>query len=162
MSNSIWFCRYSDLELRIASSGGNTAQQRASDLHRQSEKGCLWPRTREGSLQFPKQESIGRPGNPFADSPIPLWGAAMARNEIRLMEAAIALAEELNFSRAGYRLGVTQPAVTKQVAELEDRLGFPLFERDHQLVTLTDAGRAFVEEARLAVLHSERAIRACG
>lgn len=84
----------------------------------------------------------------------------MARNEIRLMEAAIALAEELNFSRAGYRLGVTQPAVTKQVAELEDRLGFPLFERDHQLVTLTDAGRAFVEEARLAVLHSERAIQA--
>jgi len=84
----------------------------------------------------------------------------MARNEIRLMEAAIALAEELNFSRAGHRLGITQPAITKQVAELENRLGFTLFERDHQLVTLTDAGRAFVEEARLAILHSERAIHA--
>lgn len=76
------------------------------------------------------------------------------------MEAVIALAEELNFSRAGYRLGITQPAVTKQVAELESRLGFPLFERDRQNVALTEAGRAFVEEARLAVLHSDRAIQA--
>lgn len=84
----------------------------------------------------------------------------MARIEIRLMEATIALAEELNFSRAGHRLGRSQPAVTKQVAELEKRLGFPLFERQHQLVILTDAGRAFVEEARLALFHSERAIQA--
>jgi len=84
----------------------------------------------------------------------------MARNEIRLMEAAIALAEELNFSRAGHRLGLSQPAVTKQIAELESRLGFSLFERRHQAVTLTDAGRAFVEEARLAIFHSERAIQA--
>lgn len=84
----------------------------------------------------------------------------MARNEIRLMEAAISVAEESNFSRAGHRLGITQPAVTKQISELERRLGFPLFEREHQVVTVTEAGRAFVEEARLAVLHSERAIQA--
>jgi DNA-binding transcriptional LysR family regulator len=84
----------------------------------------------------------------------------MARNEIRLMEAAIALAEELNFSRAAHRLHISQPGLTKQVAELENRLGFCLFERDHQVVTLNDAGRAFVEEARLSVLHSERAIQA--
>ena len=73
------------------------------------------------------------------------------------MEAAIALAAELNFSRAAHRLRITQPALTKQIAELETRLGFCLFQRDHQIVTLNDAGRAFVEEARLSVLHSERA-----
>jgi DNA-binding transcriptional LysR family regulator len=43
---------------------------------------------------------------------------------------------------------------------LETRLGFCLFQRDHQIVTLNDAGRAFIEEARLSVLHSERATQA--
>jgi DNA-binding transcriptional LysR family regulator len=76
------------------------------------------------------------------------------------MEAAIALAEELNFSRAAHRLHISQPGLTKQIAELENRLGFCLFERDHQVVTLNDAGRAFVEEARISVLHSERAMQA--
>jgi DNA-binding transcriptional LysR family regulator len=84
----------------------------------------------------------------------------MIRNEIRLMEAAIVLAEELNFSRAADRLHITQPGLTKQIAELESRLGFPLFERNHQTVEVTDAGRAFVEEARLSVLHGERAVQA--
>jgi DNA-binding transcriptional LysR family regulator len=82
------------------------------------------------------------------------------RNEIRLMEAAIALAEELNFSRAAHRLRISQPALTKQIAELETRLGFPLFLRNHQTVALNDVGRAYVEEARLSVLHSERAVQA--
>jgi DNA-binding transcriptional LysR family regulator len=46
------------------------------------------------------------------------------------------------------------------MAELEDRLGVPLFVRDHQMVEVNDSGRAFVEEARLAVLHGERAFQA--
>jgi DNA-binding transcriptional LysR family regulator len=76
----------------------------------------------------------------------------MVLSEIRLMQAAIALAEELNFSRAAERLNLTQPALSKQIIELEGMLGFRLFERNHQNVELTDAGRAFVEEARDAVL----------
>jgi DNA-binding transcriptional LysR family regulator len=87
-------------------------------------------------------------------------GIAMARNEIRLMEAAIALAEELNFSRAAHRLHISQPALTKQIAELENRLGFSLFERDHQTVAVNEAGRAYVQEARTSVFHSERAVQA--
>jgi DNA-binding transcriptional LysR family regulator len=55
----------------------------------------------------------------------------MAGNDIRLMETAIALAEELSFSRATQKLHITQPALTKRMAELEDRLGVPLFARDH-------------------------------
>jgi len=84
----------------------------------------------------------------------------MMRNEVRLMEAAIALAEELNFSRAAHRLHISQPALTKQIAELESRLGFSLFERDHQSVAVNEAGRAYVQEARMSVFHSERAVQA--
>lgn len=78
--------------------------------------------------------------------------------ETRLMQAATVLAEELNFSRAAERLHITQPALSKQIYELEDQLEFRLFERNHQGVELTDAGRAFVEEAREALLHAERAV----
>jgi DNA-binding transcriptional LysR family regulator len=82
----------------------------------------------------------------------------MALPEIRLMQAAIALAEELNFSRAAERLHVSQPTLSKQIVELESQLGFRLFERNHQIVELMDTGRMFVEEAREAVLHTERAV----
>ena len=71
----------------------------------------------------------------------------MARDQLKLMEAAIVLAEELNFSRAARRLHISQPALTKQVSELESRLGVLLFNRDKQTVTLTAAGRAYIEEA---------------
>lgn len=55
---------------------------------------------------------------------------------------------------------MSQPALTKQIAELEDRLGVALFSREKQVVPLTDAGGAFIEHARLSVLHSKRAIQA--
>jgi DNA-binding transcriptional LysR family regulator len=84
----------------------------------------------------------------------------MAENDFKLMEAAIALAEELNFSRAAQKLHITQPALTKRIAELEGRLGIQLFVRDHQMVEVNDSARAFVEEARLSVLHGERAFQA--
>ena len=79
----------------------------------------------------------------------PCGGLEMGQNDIKLMEAAIALAEELNFSRAAQKLHITQPALTKRIAELEDRLGVPLFVRDHQTVEVNDSARAFVEEARI-------------
>ena len=84
----------------------------------------------------------------------------MARDMMKLMEAAIVLAEELNFSRAAKKLRTSQPNLTKQIAELETRVGVVLFERDRQVVTLTEPGRAFVEEARMCVLHGKRATQA--
>jgi DNA-binding transcriptional LysR family regulator len=84
----------------------------------------------------------------------------MALPEIRLLQAAIALAEELNFSRAAERLHIGQSTLSKQIIELESQLDLRLFERNHQIVELTDAGRMFVEEARETVLHAERAVLA--
>ncbi|HUN85717.1 MAG TPA: LysR family transcriptional regulator [Terracidiphilus sp.] len=78
--------------------------------------------------------------------------------DLRLFQAAIALAEELNFSRAGERLRIDQSAVTKRINTLEGQLGLRLFERNHQSVELTEPGRKFVEEAREAVMHMERAL----
>jgi DNA-binding transcriptional LysR family regulator len=79
--------------------------------------------------------------------------------EVRHFRAVIALAEELNFTRAAHRLHMTQPGLSRQITELEEGLRFRLFSRDkRRVVELTDAGRVFVEEARSALLHTERAV----
>ena len=82
----------------------------------------------------------------------------MALPEIRLLQAAIALAEELNYSRAAARLRIEQSTLSKQIAMLEEQTDLRLFVRNHQTVELTDAGRHFVEDARSTVLYAERAI----
>jgi len=83
----------------------------------------------------------------------------MAHDHMRFMVAAIALAEELNFSRAAKKVGVSQPSLTRTIFELEACVGGRLFERNRKTVRLNDAGRAFVEEARMTVLHDERAFQ---
>lgn len=84
----------------------------------------------------------------------------MVRNETRLMESAIALAEELHFSRAARRVGISQPMLTKNIQDLESFLGGPLFIRDRKNVHITDAGRAYIENARLSLVYGERAVQA--
>lgn len=78
--------------------------------------------------------------------------------EVRLLQAAIVLAEELHFSRAADRLNMTQPALSKQMLKLERSIGFQVFNHNHRGAELTDAGRAFITEARKVVAHAERAI----
>jgi DNA-binding transcriptional LysR family regulator len=79
--------------------------------------------------------------------------------EVRHLHAVIALAEELNFTRAADRLHITQPALSKQITDLEAEHRFHLFARNkRRVVELTDAGRVFVEEARSALSHAERAV----
>ncbi len=82
----------------------------------------------------------------------------MVLPDIRLLQAAIVLAEELHFSRAADRLHIGQSTLSKQIFRLEDEIGFQLFVHNHQVVEITDAGRVFVEEAREAVFHTERAV----
>lgn len=84
----------------------------------------------------------------------------MIRNETRLMESAIALAENLNYSRAARRAGISQPMLTKNIQDVEAMLGGPLFIRDRKHVALSEAGRAYIQYARLSLLYSERAMQA--
>ena len=78
--------------------------------------------------------------------------------ETRYLLAAVILAEELSFTGAAKRLRMSQSGVSRRVNELESRCGFKLFNRDHANVVITDAGRAFVEEAKLSLIHDERAL----
>ena len=79
--------------------------------------------------------------------------------ETRHLHSVSVLAEVLNFTKAADRLNISQSALSKQVTELEDRLGLTLFvRRKNRVIDLTDAGRAFLTEARMALLHTERAV----
>lgn len=79
--------------------------------------------------------------------------------EGRYLQAVVVLAAELNFTRAAHILHISQPALSKQITELEEQYQLRLFVREKgRIVDITDAGRAFVEEARSALFHTERAI----
>jgi LysR family transcriptional regulator, benzoate and cis,cis-muconate-responsive activator of ben and cat genes len=75
--------------------------------------------------------------------------------ELRHLRYFIAVAEELNFSRAAERLNVSQPPLSRQIRDLEDELNVKLFERNHQEVKLTTVGRALLIRARELVREAE-------
>jgi DNA-binding transcriptional LysR family regulator len=83
----------------------------------------------------------------------------MSKNDTKLMESVLALTEELHFGRAARRLRISQPMLTKNIQDLETLIGGPLFLRDRKHVVLSDAGRAYVEQARLSLLYGERAVQ---
>ncbi|MFI8165996.1 LysR family transcriptional regulator [Streptomyces sp. NPDC085931] len=75
---------------------------------------------------------------------------------IHQLRLYLTLSEELHFSRAAARLFITQPALSQQIKDLEKRLGVRLVERGRRAVTLTEAGRALLPEARAAVAAVDR------
>lgn len=68
--------------------------------------------------------------------------------ELRHLRAFVAVADELNFSRAADRLFLSQPALSRQIRMLERLIGCDLFRRTTQRVELTLAGEAFLAKAR--------------
>ncbi len=70
------------------------------------------------------------------------------RYNLKHLSTFVAVAEELNFHRAADRLTMAQPAVSRIVLELEDRLGVKLLERTTRQVRLTESGRYLLEEAQ--------------
>jgi LysR family transcriptional regulator, benzoate and cis,cis-muconate-responsive activator of ben and cat genes len=85
--------------------------------------------------------------------------------ELRHLRYFVAVAELQNFTRAATRLRVAQPALSRQIRDLEDELGAPLLERNPRRVRLTEAGAVFLPEAK-AVLQraaeAAQAVRAVG
>jgi DNA-binding transcriptional LysR family regulator len=68
--------------------------------------------------------------------------------ELRHLRYFVSVAEALNFTKAAARLRVAQPALSRQVADLEDELGVDLLKRTSHGVVLTAEGKLFLEQAR--------------
>src|ERR1700756_2387541 len=68
--------------------------------------------------------------------------------ELRQLRYLVALAEELNFTRAAANEHVAQPALSQQIRRLEQEVGLALVERTTRRVTITEAGRTLVARAR--------------
>jgi len=68
--------------------------------------------------------------------------------ELRHLRYFVAVAEALNFTKAATRLHVAQPALSRQVSDLEDELGVDLLKRTSHCVLLTEEGKLFLDEAR--------------
>lgn len=84
----------------------------------------------------------------------------MARRTYELFQLRcfVAVAEELNFSRAAERLHMTQPPLSRQVRLLEDAIGLKLLERNNRQVRLTSGGRSFFQSATDILRRSEQAV----
>ncbi|KUZ64421.1 LysR family transcriptional regulator [Burkholderia ubonensis] len=71
--------------------------------------------------------------------------------ELRQLRYFIAVAEEMNITRAAERLHMTQPPLSRQLQAIEDEIGLPLFERGARPLKLTEAGRVFYAQAKRLV-----------
>jgi DNA-binding transcriptional LysR family regulator len=83
----------------------------------------------------------------------------MERMELRHLRYFVGVANELNFTKAAHKLRVAQPALSRQIRQLEDELGVKLLERGQRGVKLTEAGQAFMTEACALLKQSEAAVR---
>ena len=65
------------------------------------------------------------------------------------------VATSSSMREAASKLYVSQPAISASIKELEDELGFLIFERTNKGISLTDAGREFISYAKMAVAQYE-------
>src|SRR5439155_4588311 len=79
--------------------------------------------------------------------------------ELRHLRYFVAVAAHGSFNRAAEILHLTQPALSRQVKDLEDELGVPLLVRGQNTVKLTEAGELFYDEAREVLARAAEAVQ---
>jgi DNA-binding transcriptional LysR family regulator len=80
--------------------------------------------------------------------------------ELRHLRYFAAVAELRNVTQAARRLHVAQPALSRQIQDLEEELGLKLIERSTRGIKLTETGKFFADEARAVLARVEEALRA--
>ena len=84
--------------------------------------------------------------------------------EFRHLKYVVAVAETANFTRAAGRLFLAQPSLSKQIKDLEDEIGFPIFVRNRDGVRITPAGQMIITyaqatlSARVEIITMARAV----
>jgi DNA-binding transcriptional LysR family regulator len=79
--------------------------------------------------------------------------------EVRELVHFTTTADALHFGAAAARLGISQPPLSRSIARLERRLGFPLFHRTTRRISLTPAGEVFLADCRRLLAEMDGAIR---
>jgi DNA-binding transcriptional LysR family regulator len=72
--------------------------------------------------------------------------------ELRHLRYFVAVGEDEHFGKAAKRLGIAQPALSRQIQDLEKELGFTLFDRLPRAVKLSAAGKSYLSDARRILL----------
>ena len=78
--------------------------------------------------------------------------------ELRHLRYFLAVCEEMNFTKAAQRLMIAQPPLSRQIKDLEEEVGTPLFIREHHLLQLTEEGMRFRTYANRIVTLADRSL----
>ena len=92
-----------------------------------------------------------------ANETVSTWSVSLQVMDLRSLRYFVAVAEERHFGRAAARLHMTQPPLSRAIKQLEADVGTLLLHRSPAGVTLTPAGTALYDEARVLLEHAERA-----